>query len=209
MSTWQPPWSAQGQFAVTLLPPTQASNSVMARPPPRPGSTAALRAGSRDPSTPRPARRSGLAGWLPARPRPCQAMNTATRAPETHELEGDDARNTLRRTGGGRLATDSFQHFRTAHSLRQLQSLPVARGSRIHSVGASVPSGAWCTSDVGPQRRRRPESIRSARRARCRCCPLRCGADHQLSSWAAQPPRDLQADTQYTFASALQKAGEG
>ena len=51
MSTWRPPWSAQGQFAVTLLPPTRASNSVTARPPPRPGSTAALRAGSQDPDT--------------------------------------------------------------------------------------------------------------------------------------------------------------
>jgi hypothetical protein len=69
MSTWRPPWSAQGQFAVTLLPPTRASNSVMARPPPGPGSTAALRAGSQDPGTPRPARRSGLAGRRPRRPR--------------------------------------------------------------------------------------------------------------------------------------------
>ena len=51
MSTWRPPWSAQGQFAVTLLPPTRASNSVTARPPHRPGSTAALRAGSQDPDT--------------------------------------------------------------------------------------------------------------------------------------------------------------
>jgi hypothetical protein len=67
MSTWRPPWSAQGQFAVTLLPPTRASNSVTARQPPGPGSTAALRAGSRDPGTPRPARRSGLAGRVPDR----------------------------------------------------------------------------------------------------------------------------------------------
>jgi hypothetical protein len=68
MSTRQPPWSAQGQLAVTLLPPTRASNSVTARRPPGPGSTAALRAGSRDPCTPRPARRSGLAGRVPDRP---------------------------------------------------------------------------------------------------------------------------------------------
>jgi hypothetical protein len=61
MSTWQPPWSAQGQFKLTLLPATRASNSVTARRPPGPGSTAALRAGSQDPCTPRPARRSGLA----------------------------------------------------------------------------------------------------------------------------------------------------
>jgi hypothetical protein len=68
MSTRRPPWSAQGQFAVTLLPPTRASNSVTARRPPGPGSAAALRAGSRDPCTPRPARRSGLAGLAPDRP---------------------------------------------------------------------------------------------------------------------------------------------
>jgi hypothetical protein len=52
MSTWRPPWSAQGQFAVTLLPPTRASNPATARRPPGPGSTAALRTGSRDPDTP-------------------------------------------------------------------------------------------------------------------------------------------------------------
>ncbi|MDF2740632.1 MAG: hypothetical protein K0S88_2000, partial [Actinomycetia bacterium] len=28
---------------------------------------------------------------VPARPRPGQAINTATRVPENHELEGDDA----------------------------------------------------------------------------------------------------------------------
>ena len=32
-----------GQFKLTLLPPTRASNSVTARPAPGPGSTAALR----------------------------------------------------------------------------------------------------------------------------------------------------------------------
>jgi len=49
MSTWRPPWSAQGQFTLTLLPATRASNSVTARPPPGPGSSAALRAGSAGP----------------------------------------------------------------------------------------------------------------------------------------------------------------
>jgi hypothetical protein len=34
MSTWRPPWSAQGQFTATLLPPTRAGNSVTARRPP-------------------------------------------------------------------------------------------------------------------------------------------------------------------------------
>jgi hypothetical protein len=49
------------------------------RRPPGPGSTAALRAGSRGPLHPaRPARRSGLARRMPARPRPCRA--TAARS---------------------------------------------------------------------------------------------------------------------------------
>jgi hypothetical protein len=52
MSTWRPPWSAPGQFKLTLLPATRASNSVTASPPPGPGSTAALRAGSRGPLHP-------------------------------------------------------------------------------------------------------------------------------------------------------------
>jgi hypothetical protein len=58
---------AGGQFKLTLLPPTRASNSVTARPPPGPGSTAALRAGSPGP------RHSATcppiwAGWAGARP---------------------------------------------------------------------------------------------------------------------------------------------
>jgi hypothetical protein len=44
MSTWRPPWSAQGQFKLTLLPPTWASNSVTARRPPGPVGGRAARA---------------------------------------------------------------------------------------------------------------------------------------------------------------------
>ena len=44
--------SAPGQFKLTLLPATRASNSVTARPAPGPGSTAALRAGSPGPRHP-------------------------------------------------------------------------------------------------------------------------------------------------------------
>src|SRR4029450_6237200 len=35
-------------------------------------------------------------------------MSTATSVPETYELEGDDALQTLRSTGWGQLAKDSF-----------------------------------------------------------------------------------------------------
>jgi hypothetical protein len=62
-----------GQFKLTLLPPTRASNSVTARPPPRPGSTAALRAGSQEPDTPRPARRSGGLAGRGASPTPSRS----------------------------------------------------------------------------------------------------------------------------------------
>jgi hypothetical protein len=143
MSTWRPPWSAQGQFAVTLLPATRASNSVTARPPPRPGSTAALRAGSRDPA-PRdlPADLGWPGGCQPAHP--CQAMSTATRVPETHELEGNDALNALQRTGRGRLAKNSFQRFHTAHSLRQPRT---AEGFRTSA--APQARGAVDTRDCG------------------------------------------------------------
>jgi YihY family inner membrane protein len=41
-------------------------------------------------------------------------MSTATSVPETYELEGDDAVATLRSTGWGQLAKDSFVRFRAA-----------------------------------------------------------------------------------------------
>jgi YihY family inner membrane protein len=41
-------------------------------------------------------------------------MSTATSVPETYELEGDDALRTLRHTGWGQLAKDSFVRFRAA-----------------------------------------------------------------------------------------------
>jgi hypothetical protein len=52
MSTWRPPLGGAGQFAVTLLPPTRASNSITARRPPGLGSTAALRPGPPGPLHP-------------------------------------------------------------------------------------------------------------------------------------------------------------
>jgi hypothetical protein len=82
--------------------------------------------------TPRdlPADLGGWPGGVPARPCPGQAMSTATRSPETHELEDDDALNALHRRGQGRLAKDSFQRFRTAHSLRQPRTAEEASGHR-------------------------------------------------------------------------------
>jgi hypothetical protein len=69
MSTWLPPWSAPGQFKLTLLPPTRASNSS------RPGDLPAridgrAARGLAGTTAPAISRRSGLAGLVPARRRP-------------------------------------------------------------------------------------------------------------------------------------------
>lgn len=50
-------------------------------------------------------------------------MSTATAVPQTHELEGDDARETLSRTGWGRLARDSFERFRAADGFSHSRGL--------------------------------------------------------------------------------------
>jgi YihY family inner membrane protein len=50
-------------------------------------------------------------------------MSTATSVPETHELEGDDALQTLRNTGWGQLAKDSFQRFRAADGFSHARAL--------------------------------------------------------------------------------------
>jgi YihY family inner membrane protein len=50
-------------------------------------------------------------------------MSTATAVPATHELEGDDALETLRRTGWGRLARDAFQRFRAADGFSHARAL--------------------------------------------------------------------------------------
>jgi hypothetical protein len=63
-----------GQFKLTLLPATRASNSVTARPPPGPGSTAALRAGSRG-----PLRWAEPFGPRPAQPSPAQRGGSGRR----------------------------------------------------------------------------------------------------------------------------------
>ena len=50
-------------------------------------------------------------------------MSTATSVPETYELEGDDALQTLRTTGWGQLAKDSFVRFRAADGTSHSRSL--------------------------------------------------------------------------------------
>lgn len=50
-------------------------------------------------------------------------MSTATLVPETYQLEGDDALETLRRTGWGRLLKDSFRRFRYADGFSHSRAL--------------------------------------------------------------------------------------
>jgi YihY family inner membrane protein len=50
-------------------------------------------------------------------------MSTATSVPETYELEGDDAVATLRTTGWGQLAKDSFLRFRAADGFSHSRAL--------------------------------------------------------------------------------------
>jgi YihY family inner membrane protein len=50
-------------------------------------------------------------------------MSTATLVPETYELDGDDALETLRRTGWWHLARDCFQRFRYADGFSHCRAL--------------------------------------------------------------------------------------
>jgi YihY family inner membrane protein len=50
-------------------------------------------------------------------------MSTASFVPETYELEGDDARETLRRFGRMKLAKDAFQRFRAADGFSHSRAL--------------------------------------------------------------------------------------
>jgi YihY family inner membrane protein len=50
-------------------------------------------------------------------------MSTATSVPETYHLEGDDALQTLRHTGWGRLLKDAFVRFRAADGFSHARAL--------------------------------------------------------------------------------------
>jgi YihY family inner membrane protein len=53
-------------------------------------------------------------------------MSTAARVPETYELSGDDARETLRRTGRGPLLRDAFLRLRYSDGFSHARSLAFA-----------------------------------------------------------------------------------
>ena len=74
-------------------------------------------------------------------------MSTAQRVPETYELTGDDARETLLRTGRGRLLRDAFLRLRVADGFSHARSLAfvvslVAVQGIIALVGLSSALGA-------------------------------------------------------------------
>jgi hypothetical protein len=70
-------------------------------------------------------------------------MSTATRVPETHELEGEDALNALHRTGWGRLAKDSLQRFRTGWGRLAKDSLQRFRTADGFSQRPTPPRSGW------------------------------------------------------------------
>jgi hypothetical protein len=157
MSTWRPPWSAQGQFKLTLLPATRASNSVTARPPPGPGSTAALRAGSAGPLHPATCPPIWGAGEVGASPTPSRPSHEY-RHPGPRDSPAGGRRRPERTPpqGRSRLATNSFQRFRTAHSLRQPRT---AEG--LPDIGSPQARGAVDTRDCGSAARTPRQRTRS------------------------------------------------
>jgi hypothetical protein len=180
MSTWRPPWSAPGQFKLTLLPPTRASNSVTARPAPGPGSTAALRTGSRDPGTPRPARRSRLARRpttsAPVGPSPsghAQPAQPQPPPPAPHE----------RRTRAGVTRPDATTPSRPAGMARPRSVCPAWVGEQSKHGCADA---QWQT----PRRRRRTDGARLRRHPNLRRGRLhRPALPVQPRSALRDPPR--------------------
>lgn len=81
-------------------------------------------------------------------------MSTAARVPETHELTGDDARETLARTGKRTLLVDSFSRLReadgTSHSrsLAFMGSLIIVQGIVVLLGLATVIGGAGVSSAI-------------------------------------------------------------
>ena len=77
-------------------------------------------------------------------------MSTANDVPETWSLSGDDAWETLKRTGRRRLATDAFRRFRAAdgtshaRSLAFLVTLLLVQGViALVALASMVHPGGW------------------------------------------------------------------
>jgi YihY family inner membrane protein len=63
-------------------------------------------------------------------------MSTASAVPETYELEGDDAKEVLKRVGRGKLVKDSFTRFRTADGFSMTRA--VAHASALTAFPALI-----------------------------------------------------------------------
>jgi hypothetical protein len=182
MSTWQPPCRRRGQFKLTLLPPTRASNSVTASRPPGPGSTAALRTGSRDLCTPRPAADPGLAGRLPRwgralRATPSQPSPTVS----TSTTPAEDPASGNRPNTTTASPTDGAWRGRAAFALLgwgNNPSMVVLRGTgRRRAAGAEPMVRAFgdtrtCAEDGC--------TAQLSRYNPARCCALHQGWDRQV-----------------------------
>jgi YihY family inner membrane protein len=79
-------------------------------------------------------------------------MSTANEVPQTWELSGDDAWETLRTTGRMKLAGDAFRRFRAsdgtshARSLGFLTSLLLVQGViALVAIGSMLKTGSWTT----------------------------------------------------------------
>jgi hypothetical protein len=160
------------------------------RRPPEPGSTAALRAGSRAPCTPRPARRSGLVGWGQPRPghRPC--VGPVGPSPPGHAQPAQPIRIDQHHTRGG---PSRRQPTRRDHSEPDRRGM--ARPRRVCPAWVGEQSKHGCAATQWQtRRRRRTDGARlrrnpNLRRGRlhrpalpvqpARCCAIHHGWDRQ------------------------------
>jgi hypothetical protein len=176
-----------GQLKLTLLPPTRASNSVTARPPPGPGSTAALCAGSRDPDTPRQASRSGLAGRgaRPAADHAQAPVGLSPSGPRPASPVPTTATSTTREEDSGRREPTRRDHSDPDRRgmARPSEVCPAWAGEQSKRGGAET---QWQT----PRRRRRADGARLRRNPYvCRGRLHRPALPVQPRSVLRDPPR--------------------
>jgi hypothetical protein len=182
MSTRQPPWAAQGQLAATLLPPTRASNSVTARRPPGPGSTAALR---------------GLAG--PLHPATCPSIwaGRADAGPTTHRPRWGRALRATPSQPSPTLSTSTTREEDPAGGNRPDATTASPTGEGYGQAEKSLPCLGGEQSKHGcaetrqtPRRRRRTDGARLRRNPNLRRGRLHYSAlPVQPRSKLRDPPR--------------------
>jgi hypothetical protein len=174
-----------GQFKLTLLPPTRASNSVTARRPPGPGSTAALRAGSQRPCTrglpadlgwPGSRPRVGPVGPSPsghAQPAQPQAYRPAPHKRRTRQASSDPTRSQRARQSAWR-GREAFALLGWGNNPSMVM---LRRNGRRRAAGAGPMVRAFgetrtcvedgCTAQLHPARLHRRGRLHRPRRRRC------------------------------------------